>query len=67
MLTNNIDSRGFTFRSLVLCLLWIFPNYQLSMTKQNNIIIILLNKFINYQYKIKKIIIEISREYDRLD
>lgn len=24
------------------------------MTKQNNIIIILLNKFINYQYKIKK-------------
>lgn len=37
------------------------------MTKQNNIIIILLNKFINYQYKIKKIIIEISREYDRLD
>lgn len=37
------------------------------MTKQNNIIIIFLNKFINYQYKIKKKIIEISREYDRLD
>lgn len=37
------------------------------MTKQNNIIIIFLNKFINYQYKIEKKIIEISREYDRLD
>lgn len=66
MLTNNIDSRRVYFQKS--CAMFAVDISQLLiMTKQNNIIIISLNKFINYQYKIKKIIIEISREYDRLD